>query len=363
MTIPHPLNGTATRPSVPDDAASPPSPFVPPQPAPPVAAPPWSGPPPITFGLCGAAGGGKTTFLASLSIAVGAADGPMGRWRITPADEASLQFLVDREQELVAGRRFPGATQANTSYRWQIDGDPPAERRRGLFPRARAREGTSFTVDVEDRPGGDFLLDAANAIPISEEGLNRLADADALVFLFDPLREIGRTEDTNSNWLYLSKLIQTLKMRRLRSSSLPGGRLPHHVAVCVTKFDDPAVFLPAWDARLIDIGEDGVPRVPPGRAQEYFTWICAWISRQSVDFSTEQFRNLLRGSFADDRVHYFGTSSVGFWTGPDGRFRLDDFQNFERVNNEWRLRGQVRPVNVLEPLVGIERAIRLGGRR
>jgi hypothetical protein len=62
----------------------------------------------------------------------------------------------------------------------------------------------------------------------------------------------------------------------------------------------------------------------------------------------------------DDHVRYFATSSVGFWIGPDGRFNVDDFQNIEYVNDEQRLRGGVRPVNVLEPLIAIERKIRLG---
>lgn len=342
-----------------------PPPAVPAAPAAPStpAAPP-NGANPIRFGLCGAAGGGKTTFLASLHIAIGATNQRQaGQWTMTAADPASLNFLVDREQELVAGRKFPEATSADTHLQWQIDGTLPATPgRRGLLRRGRTPEPVSFSLDVEDQPGGRFLLDPNSPFPMSEQGVERLAHADALVFLFDPMREIGRAKDVNSNWLYFNKLIQTLKMRLWHRGRLVNGRLPHHVAVCVTKFDNPAVFLPAFRARLIDVDEDGTPRVPGDRAEEYFTWICEQIDRQSVDASTEQFRHLLHTELLDGHVHYFGTSSVGFWTEPGGRFNIDDFQNFERVDGEWRLRGRIRPVNVLEPLIEIERMIRLGAR-
>jgi len=347
-------------------AAKTPAP-TPPAPAPTPSAQPPNRPNPIRFGLCGATGGGKTTFLASLKIAVGEANQRPGeRWAITSTDQASLNFIIDREQELIVGRKFPVATTTDTRLHWAIDGTlPPPPGRPGFLRRNRPPEQVSFTLDVEDRPGGTFLLNANdpnNPFTLSDAALDQLAHADALVFLFDPMREIGRSDTENSNWLYFNKLIQTLKMRLWNTGGLVNGRLPHHVAVCVTKFDNPAVFLPAFHARLIDIDEDGTPRVPADRAEEYFSWICEQIDRQAVDSSTEQFRNLLASELLKEHVYYFGTSSVGFWTQPGGRFNINDFQNFERVNNEWQLRGKIRPVNVLEPLVAIERTIRLGHR-
>ncbi|BBH69915.1 hypothetical protein ACTI_66000 [Actinoplanes sp. OR16] len=325
---------------------------------------PANGPDPIRFGLCGAAGGGKTTFLASLHIAVGDANQRPGeRWTMTAADEASLNFMVDREQDLIVKRTFPVPTSAGTPLHWRIDGTlPPEPGRRGLLRRSQVPTPVSFSIDVEDQPGAVFLLDSSAVFQMSEKSLDRLANAQALMFLFDPMLEIGRAQAENSNWLYFNKLIQTLKMRLWHQNRLVDGRLPHHVAVCVTKFDNPAVFLPAFHARLIDIDENGIPRVPGDLAEEYFDWICDQIDRQAVDSSTEQFKHLLRSELLDGHVHYFGTSSVGFWTDPSGQFSIDDFQNFERVDGEWRLRGRIRPVNVLEPLIAIERTIRLGGR-
>jgi hypothetical protein len=339
---------------------------LPPRPQPVTAAPPapagrsGGGAPPIRFGLCGAPSGGKTTFLASLSIAVAAADErEVGRWSMTPADDPSLTFLIERERELISGQRFPQATQQDVQYQWQIDGKLSAPPSRGWLRRQpREPEPVSFSLEVEDRPGGDFLLDTSSGVPISDAGLDRLAGAEALIFLFDPMRELARTDKDMANWQFFSKLLHTLKMRLRATNRLVNGRLPHHVAVCVTKFDDPAVFVPAYNARLVDVGEDAVPRVPADRAEDYFSWICAHIDPQSAH--TDQFRNLLRSNLLDDHVRYFATSAVGFWTGPDGRFNPQDFQNAHRIDDEWRLRGRIRPVNVLEPLIAIERKIRLG---
>jgi hypothetical protein len=342
----------------PPSAPAPAAPQAKPAPAPLTAPPPVNGPRPIRFGLCGAPGGGKTTFLASLSIAVGEAGQSLGRWRITATDDASLTFLTERKQDLVVGRKFPAATSIVTQYHWQINGEMPDTPRRGLR-RAVPGAKVSFSLDVEDRPGGDFLL---NGAPITEEGLKRLASAEALILLFDPTRDIGRSEGSESNWMFFHKLFETLKLRLQRTGQLEDGVLPHHVAVCITKFDDPAVFKPALQNRLVDIGEDGVPRVPDDRAEEYFDWICREIDRFSVDSSTLQFPSMLRSTFRDDRVRYYATSSVGFWTGPTGRFDAGDFQNTQPVNGEPRLRGAVRPVNVLEPLIALENKIRRGSR-
>jgi len=149
-------------------------------------------------------------------------------------------------------------------------------------------------------------------------------------------------------------------MRLLRRNGLVHGRLPHFLAVCVTKFDDPNIFIPAYHDRLIDIDADGLPRVPNHRAEEFFDWICGRIEQQAIDAGTAQLRDLIRSTFIEDRVRYFCSSSVGFYVGASGEVDLNDFQNFDLVNGEWRIRGKVRPVNVLEPLVAIERRVRSG---
>jgi hypothetical protein len=316
----------------------------------------------VRFGLCGAAAGGKTTFLAALGVAVGNADRQsMGRWAITPADDASLNFLVQREQELIGARTFPAGTVAQTQFRWQIDGElAQPDAGRGWRRRSRRQDPVSFILEVEDQPGGQFLLDAGDAIPMSQAGLDRLADAHALVLLFDPMREFGRTDTDKSNWPYYHKLLRTLKMMLLHRGGLVGGRLPHHVAVCVTKFDDPRIFLPAIQARLVDIDSDGLPRVPAHRGEEFFNWICDQVTHQAVDGGVNALRALLRDTFVEDRIRYYSTSSIGFHTGPGGEVDLNDFQNFDIVNSVVRLRGALRPVNVLEPLIQLERKIRTG---
>jgi hypothetical protein len=145
----------------------------------------------------------------------------------------------------------------------------------------------------------------------------------------------------------------------LRNQTLRRGLLPQYLAVCVTKFDDPHVFLPTYDNRMIDIGDDGVPRVPINRGKEYFEWLCRELEPQTPDFSASQLAELIASSFDETRVTYYTTSSIGFKTISDGRLNRDDFQNYDMVNGKMQI-GRVRPVNVLEPLVDMERRVRLG---
>lgn len=329
-----------------------------------------AGLPPIRLGLCGAAGGGKTTFLGALSIAVTTANGRTGRWAIAPADVPSRDFLVAKEQELINGRKFPVPTNVTTAYQWQIDGQPTTNgHRRGLLRRSSLPAEVSFTLEVEDRPGGAFLMD--NTAPMPPDSLERLVSASGLIFLFDPMRELNRgaaTQQANqgggllSNWLYFHKLVQTLRMIALQRGILVKGLLPHYLAVCITKFDDPHVFLPAYYNRMIDIGEDGVPRVPASRGKEFFDWLCTQLEQRSPDFSASQLAELIAASFDERKIAYYTTSSIGFKTAAGGQLDPGDFQNYDVVNGQLVI-GRVRPVNVLEPLVDIERRVRAEGSR
>lgn len=55
---------------------------------------------------------------------------------------------------------------------------------------------------------------------------------------------------------------------------MPDGRLPHNVAVCITKFDELRMAETARRFRMIDYDERGVPRVPDSEAREFVVRLC-----------------------------------------------------------------------------------------
>jgi hypothetical protein len=319
-----------------------------------------SGPPPLRFGLCGAAGGGKTTYLSALNIAVTDADQRLGDWGMAPWDDSSKDFVVEGAAKLVTERVFPPATRAEGQLKWTISG-PPARQPKRAFWRRKGSNELNFLLEVDDVPGDAFLGNAQ--APLSADAMDRIIDADGLIFLIDPMRELNRAVTARSNWVYFHNLIETIKMRLAQRGELRRGRLPHHVAMCMTKFDEQVIFQRAYHERYIDIGDDGQPHVPPERAGDFFEWVCDWIDRDRGDASAAQLRQLVQGSFAPQRVRYYATSSIGFYIPRGAGFNLHDYANVEFRNGQPHIRGSIRPVNVLEPLVDLEQRIRAEGRR
>jgi hypothetical protein len=300
--------------------------------------------PALSFGLCGASGSGKTTFLTSLSLAVAAAQKQgLGDWSMVGAGPEATRFIEDGERDLVEHRRFPPATATPVTLRWHLWGpDVPT-----LFGSKKI----NFTLDVDDVPGVNFLPDA-----ISDEMVARLAYADAMVFIVDPVLERRRTDSEQSNWSYIRSLIN--RMAEQHPGLLQKGKLRHHVAVCLSKFDDPQIFRAAFEEGLVDVMPGEQPVVPADRAGEYFAWICRWIEESREAGSTQLLRDALEGRFVRDRVRYFATSSVGFWRRVGQDFDIRDYLNIETVDGKHRLRGPVRPVNVLEPFIDLTARIR-----
>jgi hypothetical protein len=307
--------------------------------------------PPISIGLCGATGGGKTTFLIALSLAVQQAGRRnLGQWIMRDGTEQAGKFIQDGQQLLVERKTFPPATGAQGAhYSWELYGP-----RRSQLLGLRSKE-IRFTLDVDDLPGAAFKLDDPSfAMP--PDALQRLAEANALIFLIDPAREHDRAQGEESTWSYFVNLIHTVV--RERGDLLRNGLLPHHVVVCVTKFDEPSIFLDAFQAGLVDIPPSQQPRVPDDRAKEYLDWMCEWVDRKRGDGSTRNLLDLIDGHFIKERIHHFVTSSIGFWMPSGGDCDLDDFQNVAPIAGVNYLRGAVNPINVLESLMKLEEGIR-----
>jgi hypothetical protein len=304
------------------------------------------------IGLLGAPGSGKTTFLAALEVAsfdVG--------WFIYGSDINANDFLKDSYLRLYERREFPAATLASSSLSWEVIGGRGAA---GGAPRPRrAREAdraVRFTLEVQDLPGGYFRGDSPPAAwqdPERIEMLDHLATCQGLVYLFDPVREL----QAGDSFRYLGDTLDHLVKRVHQRTGSPDPRLPHHLAVCVTKFDDPRIFEPAVGEGWItwDTDGTGLPGVRAERTEAFFAWLCD----ERAGGSARIIRKLIRQYFHHSRVAYFVSSSIGFRVGAGGAVSPDDYSNVEvGPGGRPRLRGDVRPINVLEPFIWLERSIR-----
>lgn len=344
----------------------------------PAAAPPHApGPSRIIrrIGLWGAPGSGKTTFLAALNVAVLRGG---HNWRLFGVDDEATAFLSESTAMLTERREFPPAT-TNVEHRsWVLMSQ--AEVRYG--PRWRRRTATvpvEFHLDMLDAPGsrfdsqgsggngavkepiGDRLGfddeddedDAPFHEPLSddEELIDSLATCDGILYLFDPIRE-WKVGDA---YRYFHRTFLRVAQRAMQSGRLVDTRLPHHLAVCVTKFDEPKVYLTARERGYLtyDMADPYLfPRVHEDAAEDLFRDLC----RISATGSAEMVRTSIEKYFLPERVRYFATSAVGFYLGSAARFRGADFQNVVPVKNgKSMIRGEVHPINVVEPLLWLGR--------
>ena len=316
------------------------------------------------IGLWGAPGSGKTTFLAALNVAVSRSAREV---LIYGADDTSTNFLAENTALLTTERRFPAATQLQEQLSWtvQMGGQegPPRQFRE------QASQGISlqFGIDVIDAPGrsfeatpdSDYLLqpnalgflndddDDADSFEPEPGVIDALADCDGIIWLFDPLRELSRGD--NFNYFY-GTLLRMAQRRFARAKDR--GRLPQYVAACATKFDDPEIYHLAKRGGHVSFDDNDpylFPRVLDHSAADFFADLC----RLSDTGNGDLMLRTVGKYFQPDRVRYFITSAIGFYAHPGtGRFTEDDYQNIVQLSDGVpRIRGMIRPINILEPLL------------
>ncbi|MFD4444773.1 hypothetical protein ACFWPK_33840 [Nocardia sp. NPDC058519] len=353
---------------------------------------PYTPPPPsqIRLGLWGPPGSGKTTYLAALNLAALRSKLP-GNWTMNGADPTASEFITESTKQLVELKTFPAATERHRSMMFKFTGEravaaPPAPKPTWRFRGVPAPvqvpsvERDQFYLDVLDVPGVDFehesrtdrldddLLDLEysddgpiDAIDSADEydapGGNReklldhLQQCQGIVYLFDPDRD-ARQGDSFS---YFHPVLEQLAAR-VMESSYTGSRLPHRVAVCITKFDDPTVYKAAYVGGFSsrDANPPFAPVVRNGQAREFFHRLCR-SNHSNADLVYEG----LTKYFDDKNIEFFVTSAVGFHA-PDGLFRSQDPFNVKRdpVDGRARIRGKVHPINVLEPLIWLHESLR-----
>ncbi len=291
--------------------------------------------------MWGAPGSGKTTFLAALSIALNR-HGPA--WRITGEDGPATQKLVGLTTGLISDRAFPSSTKGVEHYRWTLSGQL-ARTIRGRWSSQRRSEPARISLELVDAAGE--LVGPGDLDRTAPDGLvDDLARSRAIVFCYDPIREFDHGDAFDHIFGALAQLSQ-----RMREFS--GQRLPHYVAVCITKFDEIRVLAVAQKLGLLGYAPDppGFPRVDDDDAREFLVELCH-VSRSG---NAELALSLLEQTFEPGRVRYFVTSAIGFYVDPDtGSYDPDDFQNLlpgPDGQGSTRIRGPVYPINVAEPLL------------
>jgi hypothetical protein len=272
------------------------------------------------------------------------------------ANDGSTKALVSLTTKLTSDREFPPASgMVIEHYRWNLIGE--TSRRVGRwFRRRTVDEGLEIGLNLADLGGENY--DPRS--PATAELIEDLVSSRGIVFLFDPVREF----EEGDSFEYLFGVLSQLSQQMLNANKFEGGKLPHYLAVCITKFDEPRVLKSAEQLDLIDPDPDdklGFPRVNSDDAKEFFEQLCAEISASG---NAEMVGNTLEQYFRSERIRYFVTSAIGFHVDPYvGVYDPDDSQNLLPGSDGYiKIRGTARPINVMEPMLWLGRQLAPAGR-
>ncbi|WP_433893197.1 hypothetical protein [Streptomyces sp. CA-111067] len=304
---------------------------------------------PLRIGLWGAPRSGKTTFLAALPVAAMQYQRhTANNWVIGGMTPEATDFLNDSVERLTVRRQFPDGTLGAEGLSWSFQGEEGAARRFG-----KARE-VSFLLDVQDVMGEAYN----RSNPMHASVIDQLARAQGLIYLFDPLLD-GEAGTESLNYFYAT--VNALNARVRDAGGHHRNRLPHHVSVCVAKFDHPSIFEPAIRAGWVTQDSVGsqIPRVPAEQSAGFFAWLCDEFRGSTA----RVVRDGLNTYFHPERVTYYATSAIGFRLNPQHVFDYRSYLNVETVDGRAQICTSPEPINVLEPLIDLERRIRADGRK
>lgn len=273
--------------------------------------------------LWGGPGSGKTTYLGALALAAYLSN--TGDWVINGLDPGSIQFLQKATSDLKSGS-FPGAASTSTaSYSFQIRGR--IMKKKGMFSFLNQYEQIDLVLQVTDRPGKDF-------IDYADEIAKDLAGCGGLILMYD--YDLDQTD--NPNFEYVQGALEFLRVH-ISQNLLPGSRLPHYLAVCLSKYDHEPTFRWLLENQLVGwyAGDDhrNIPYLDE--------------PRRALSRLDNLILPLLERNFDPPRIAYFGVSSIGFFHRQDGgvetNVRID--KNVKTI----RSGRAIYPLNVLSPLI------------
>lgn len=291
---------------------------------------------------------GKTTFLMALDTAL---NRRKYGYTLTADDDASETVMIKATAGLSGRLEFPEGTQKIDYFQWTLYGTRQQKVANGRAPHLSDAP-HRIVLKLAD-PSGELALLDKLADPDRRRLIGNLADANAIIFMFDPIREFekGDAFETTNGLLH--------QLKRQAASADHGfyGRLPQHVAVCVTKFDEPRVLDTAARLRLLEYDEDDpyrFPRVDECNARRLLTALCSVSGSGNGDLML----NSLDQNFHEDRIKFFVTSAVGFHVNPDtNMFDFNDPQNLVKTragltnSTQSRIRGPIHPINIVEPVL------------
>lgn len=295
--------------------------------------------------MWGAPSSGKTTFLAALSIAL--TEQGAG-WNVAAANENSETRLVGMTSALISRHALPRATEGVEGYQWVLNGRVTETVKKKRFGKENRIRPVAIGLDLAD-PSGELMRSSQLGGEDRKTLTDRLTAGRGIVYMFDPISEFDRGDAYEHTFSMCAQL-----SRRLAGSPDFDGRLPHHVAVCVTKFDEVRVFEVAKQMRLLMQDQDdpyGFPRVHEDDARALLSKLCEASRSGHGDLVVK----VLEQHFRPERIKYFVTSAIGFYTNPrTRRFDPDDPQNLlpdQNASQGLRIRGPVHPINVVEPVL------------
>jgi hypothetical protein len=113
--------------------------------------------------------------------------------------------------------------------------------------------------------------------------------------------------------------------------------------VCITKFDDDMVFTKLRKAGLVKQDTETQEQVPYVEDTE----------KAFECFADRYTIPRIRHSFYEDRVRFFLTSSIGFYS-EDGKVDIDRCCNVSAEPGRKRILGEPIPIGIFEPLLWIQ---------
>jgi hypothetical protein len=304
----------------------------------------------VNLGLWGAALSGKTSFIAAVDHAAQTLRErfPSAQLRVTAAgDDQNTNALFLQYQDGLSHGRFPRPTEDDKvpSFSLQVSGDiPDSMLGNGVPSEVSSTQSVSLTISLRDYPGKAFLVDSIFA-DVGEF----LAGCDGIILLFDPVRET----EAGDNSSFILRPLAELDQRMAKSGkrvSLAGAsyRLPQWLAICITKLDHPLVYEQV-KAALVETGVD-----------ELITHGTAALP-QSLQgaLGASQFVDNVSRFFLPSRTRFFLTSTIGLYVSPGATAPVaHDYVNTVETYGGPRIRGQCRPINVIEPLIWLNQQIR-----